>query len=86
MLEAVTTKIVIKRSEEVKQTTSGIILQRDVSEQVFALVMSVGPDVKADIKVGDKLVVDWRNIAQTKVDGENYYIVDITGVLAIARD
>ena len=84
MLEAITTRLVCKRSEEVRQTASGIILQRDNSEEIYAEVLSAGPDVKT-IVVGDRLIVDWRTVAQTKHEGDSYYIVDVTNVLAIVR-
>lgn len=84
MLQAVNTRIVCKRSEEVRQTESGIILQSDNSEQVYAQVLSVGPDVRS-IEVGDQLAIDWRNAMQLKHDGDNYYVIDEKSVLAIVR-
>ena len=82
MLKAVTTRIVVKKSEAVRTTASGIVLQSDISESNHAEVLSIGPEVKMDISIGDSLIIDWRTVAQTKLDGETYFIVDASNVLA----
>jgi chaperonin GroES len=82
MLKAVSTRIIVKKSEAVRTTASGIVLQSDISESNHAQVLDIGPEVKLDIKIGDSLVVDWRTVAQTKLDGETYFVVDAGNVLA----
>ena len=84
MLQAVNSKIVCRRSEEIRKTESGIILTRDSNEEIIAQVISVGDDVKL-IKAGDQLVIDWRTVIQCKHQGDDYYIVNDRDVLAVIR-
>ena len=78
--------IVLKQSEAVETTTSGIILATTTKEKpAIYEVMSAGPDVK-EVKVGDKVVVDNFKGNDIKLDGVDYTFVKLEDVLAIVTD
>ena len=78
--------IVLKQSEAVETTTSGIILATTTKEKpAIYEVMSAGPDVK-EVKVGDKVVVDNFKGNDIKLDGVDYKFVKLEDVLAIVTD
>ena len=70
-------RIVIKRLEGIKETSSGIVLKR-TEEPDRAEVLSVGPDVD-EVAVGDIVLLDWN--AATKA-GDNY-VISIKSVVFI---
>jgi chaperonin GroES len=86
MLRAVKDRVIIKRTEEQKVSAGGIVLQRDISEQIFAHVISVGPAVKEKILVGDQLLVDWRTAGTMKHENATYYVVAEENILAVVED
>jgi len=77
--------ILLKQSEAVETTTSGIILATTKEKPAIYEVMSAGPDVK-EIKVGDKVVVDNFKGNDIKLDGVDYKFVKLEDVLAIVTD
>ena len=77
--------IVLKQSDAVETTTSGIILATTKEKPAIYEVMSAGPDVK-EIKVGDKVVVDNFKGNDIKLDGVDYKFVKLEDVLAIVTD
>lgn len=83
MLRALKDRVIVKRSEEQKMTASGIVLQRDMSEQVFAIALDIGPDVKSDLQVGDQLVVNWSKVGVMTHDGVKFYVVAEDDILAV---
>jgi co-chaperonin GroES (HSP10) len=86
MLRALNDRIIVSRSEEVKQTAGGIILQRDASEQVFGVVESIGPKVREPFKVGDRIVLLWNTVGAMTHEGRTYFVVAEENVLAIAGE
>lgn len=85
MLKALADRVIIKRSEEQRVSAGGIVLQRDISEQVFAEALDVGPDVKSDIKVGDRLAVDWRQVGVINYDDSKYFVVKEQDIMAVVE-
>ena len=78
--------IVLKQTDAVETTTSGIILATTTKEKpAIYEVMSAGPDVK-EVKVGDKVVVDNFKGNDIKLDGVEYKFVKLEDVLAIVTD
>lgn len=57
MLKPVSVWIVAKRAPKEEVSSGGIVLVKHaVDEKHMAQVLAVGPDVKIDVKVGDKIV------------------------------
>ena len=77
--------ILLKQTEAVETTTSGIILATTKEKPAIYEVMSAGPDVK-EVKVGDKVVVDNFKGNDIKLDGVDYKFVKLEDVLAIVTD
>ena len=82
--------IVLKQTDAVETTTSGIILATTTKEKpAIYEVVAVGPgtkDVEMIIKVGDKVVVDNFKGNDIKLDGVDYKFVKLEDVLAIVTD
>ena len=78
--------IVLKQTDAVETTTSGIILATTTKEKpAIYEVMSAGPDVK-EVKVGDKVVVSNFKGNDIKLDGVEYKFVKLEDVLAIVTE
>ena len=77
--------IVLKQTDAVETTTSGIILATTKEKPAIYEVMSAGPDVK-EVKVGDKVVVSNFKGNDIKLDGVEYKFVKLEDVLAIVTD
>lgn len=73
-------RIVVELKKE-EVTISGIILSGDTSDQDnVASVVAIG-DIKADVKIGDKVIIK-RSCGQKF---EDYIIVDMEDVLAVVE-
>ena len=81
-LKATGTRLVIERIAGNKSTAGGIILHSE-QERPHARVLSVGPQVKEDIAVGDILVVDWSKCGVFEHERQTYHLVDESTVLAV---
>lgn len=86
-------RIVIKMVEAEETTKSGIILSGSAKEKPqVAEVTAVGPggivdgnEVKMELKVGDKVLINKYAGTEVKVDGEDVIIVRQSDVLAIVQ-
>lgn len=74
-------RIVAIKEEPKTQTASGILLGEAKEIPAYAIVESVGPEVK-DIKKGDKIVYKEYSTTNLKIDGKDYIIVDEKDILA----
>ena len=77
--------IVLKQTDAVETTTSGIILATTKEKPAIYEVMSAGPEVK-EVKVGDKVVVSNFKGNDIKLDGVEYKFVKLEDVLAIVTE
>lgn len=74
-------RIVASKEEAMTQTKSGILLGAAKEAPAYAVVESVGPDVKT-VKKGDKIVTKEYSTTPIKVDDKDYIIVKEEDVLA----
>ena len=82
MIKPLTDKVVAKLEQPQEKTKSGILLGEAKEKQAYAVVESVGPDVKT-VKKGDKIIYKEFSTTNVKVDETDYIIVkeeDILGV------
>ena len=85
--------VVIKMTEAEDTTKSGIILTANAKEKPqVAEVVAVGPggvvdgkEVKMEVKVGDKVLINKYAGTEVKVDGEESIIVRQSDILAIVE-
>ena len=73
--------IVAYIEKPLEKTQSGILLGESKTKQVYAVVESVGPDVKT-VKKGDKIVYKEYSTTELKVDNKEYIVVKEDDVLA----
>ncbi len=73
--------IVAYIEKPLEKTKSGILLGESKTKQVYAVVESVGPDVKA-VKKGDKIIYKEYSTTELKVDNKEYIVVKEDDVLA----
>lgn len=86
-------KVVLKVSEAVETTASGIVLSSAAQEKPqFANVIAVGPGGKIDgeevtmyVKVGDKVITNQYAGTKVKIEGEEYTIVRQSDILALVE-
>ena len=93
MLKPLADRVVIKMIESEETTKSGIILSEASKEKPqIAEVIAVGPggivdgkEVKMNIKVGEKVVINKYSGTEIKYQGENLIIVKQDDILAIVE-
>lgn len=74
-------RIVAKIEKPAEKTAAGILLGEAKEKPAYAVVESVGPEVKA-VKKSDKIVYKEYSTTEIKVDGTEYIIVKEEDVLA----
>lgn len=80
-LSPLSDRIVAKVEKPEEKTKSGILLGEAKEKPAYAVVESVGPDVKS-VKKGDKIVYKEYSTTEIKVDEIDYIIVKEEDVLA----
>ena len=92
-LKPLADRVVLKQSAAEEKTKSGIILSSGSQEkpEVFEIV-EVGPggvvdgkEVKMEVKVGQRVLVNRYSGTQVKLDGEEFSIVRQSDILAIVE-
>ena len=73
--------VVAKIEKPLEKTESGILLGTAKEKPAYAVVESVGPEVKT-VKKGDKIVYKEFSTTEIKLDGEDYIILKEEDVLA----
>lgn len=81
VLKPLSDRIVAKIEKPLEKTASGILLGEAKEKPAYAVVESVGPDVKA-VKKGDKIVYNEYSTTEIKVEGADYIILKEEDVLA----
>ncbi len=74
-------RVVAKKEEPQTTTKSGILLGEAKEAPSYAVVVSVGPDVK-NVKKGDKIVYKQYSTTDVKIDDVDYLIIKEEDVLA----
>ena len=80
-LKPLSDRVVAKKDQPETTTKSGILLGEAKEAPAYAVVESVGPDVKS-IKPGDKIVYKNYSTTDIKVEDADYIIVKEEDVLA----
>lgn len=85
-LQAIGTKIVVKRIVKEQTHASGLVLSNSSDPNPPAELVSIGPEAQEknpQLAQGQLAHIAWNSVAQVKYQGEELYIVDVTGVFAI---
>ena len=80
-LQPLKDRIVAKKEDAPMTTKSGILLGEAKEEPAYAVVESVGPEVKS-VKKGDKIITKDYSTTNVKVNNVDYIIVKEDDVLA----
>lgn len=80
-LKPLSDRVVAVKDQPMETTKSGILLGEAKEAPAYAVVESVGPDVKT-IKAGDKIVYKNYSTTDIKIDDKDYIIVKEEDVLA----
>lgn len=81
MLKPLKDRIVAIIEKPLEKTKSGILLGEAKEKPAYAVVESVGPEVK-EIKKGDKIIYKEYSTTEVKIDDKSYIIVKEEDVLA----
>lgn len=74
-------RVVALKEEPMTQTKSGILLGEAKEAPAYAVVESVGSDVKT-VKEGDKIITKDYSTTSVKIDDKEYIIVKEEDILA----
>ena len=74
-------RIVAVAEKPLEKTASGILLGEAKEKPAYAVVESVGPEVK-EVKKGNKIVYKEYSTTEIKMDGKEYIILKEEDVLA----
>ena len=74
-------RVVAKVEKPLEMTKSGILLGEVKEKPAYAVVESVGPEVKS-VKKGDKIVFKEYSTTEIKLDEEDYIILKEEDILA----
>lgn len=80
-LKPLSDRVVAKKDQPETTTKSGILLGEAKEAPAYAVVESVGPDVKT-VKKGDKIIYKNYSTTDVKIDDTEYIIVKEEDVLA----
>jgi co-chaperonin GroES (HSP10) len=80
-------KVLIAENKRENTTASGIIIEGADrhGESRTGTVMAIGPEVK-DVKLKDKVLLDWSKAAVVTVDGAQRVIVLEENIVAILKN
>ena len=81
MLKPLKDRIVAVVEKPLEKTKSGILLGEAKEQPAYAVVESVGSDVKS-VKTGDKIIFKEYSTSEIKLDEKNYIIVEEKDILA----
>ncbi len=74
-------RVVAKIEKPLEKTKSGILLGEAKEKPAYAVVESVGPEVKS-VKKGEKIVYKEYSTTEIKIDGTDYIILKEEDILA----
>lgn len=74
-------RVVAKKEQPLEKTKSGILLGEAKEKPAYAVIESVGPDVKT-VKPGEKIIIKDYTATELKIDNTDYLIVKEDDILA----
>ncbi len=77
-------RVVAKKEEPQTTTKSGILLGEAKEKPSYAVVESVGPEVK-NVKKGDKIVYKQYSTTDIKIDEAEYIVLKEEDILALVQ-
>lgn len=91
-LKPIGDRVVIKKAEAEKTTTSGIVLPESAQEKpVYAEIVAISDDIindekrKDSLAVGDKVIYSQYAGTEVKLDDVDYIVVKYIDILAVVK-
>ncbi|CAB4165941.1 GroES chaperonin family [uncultured Caudovirales phage] len=84
-MKAIRKQVILQTIEQATTTASGIVIQGESGAQTYARVISIGHEV-TEVQPGNQVLVDWRQVRAFKFEGEQYYTVAETMIIAVCED
>jgi len=81
VLQPLKDRVVAYKEQPLEKTASGILLGEAKEAPAYAVVESVGNDVK-NIKTGDKIIYKEYSATEVKIDNKDYFIIKEEDILA----
>jgi len=88
-LQALGTKLVLKKIEKEQTSASGIVLSNSQDPNPRAYVLSIGQDAKKKLptlRASDLVCVEWSQTAPVKDQGSTFYIADWNSIYAVEKE
>ena len=80
-IKPLSNRVVAHLEQPQEKTASGLLLGTAKEDPAYAVVESVGPDVKT-VKKGDKILYKEYSTTSVKIDDVDYLILDEKDILA----
>lgn len=80
-IKPLTDRVVAVKEQPLEKTKSGILLGESKETPAYAIVESVGPDVK-NVKKGDKIIYKEYVTTNIKLEDTDYFILKEEDILA----
>ena len=80
-LQPMSDRVVASKEKPMEKTASGILLGESKESPAYAVVESVGPNVK-NIKKGDKIIYKEYSATEVKIEEKDYFIIKEEDILA----
>lgn len=74
-------RVIAKKEQPLEKTKSGILLGEAKEKPAYAVIESVGPEVKS-VKKDDKIIIKDYSATELTIDGTDYLIVKEEDILA----
>lgn len=84
-MKAIRKQVILQTIQAETTTASGIVIQGETGAQTYARVISCGHEV-TEVQAGDQVLVDWRQVRAFKFEGEQYYSVAESMIIAVCED
>ena len=81
VLQPLKDRVVAYKEQPLEKTASGILLGESKETPAYAIVESVGPEVK-NIKKGDKIIYKEYSATEVKIEEKEYFLVKEEDILA----
>lgn len=85
-MKAIGSKIIVKTTDnnEVVQEKSGLFMQsNDIATHDTAIVVSVGEEIKSDLKEGDTVLIYKGCGHEIRVEEEKLKVISVSEILAV---
>jgi chaperonin GroES len=87
-LQPINDKLIIEVKPHKTQTASGIVIPDLVEkeQQTTGIVVAIGSDVKSDVKIGDRILIEKHSGTKITWEGKDVLVVYDNSIMAIYEE